>query len=103
MAKTRITLSDRAEEMLSMIPKEYLPVIVNSIIAKSALNGTLLEEAVLFLDNSSYDELDEYIAGMREATGTTVKPKMPKTSRTLEPRKTKKEIKDEDDEADFTF
>ncbi len=50
---TKITLTDRSEEIFKLLPKNYAEIILNSIIAKSIDNGSLIEESKIFLNNNS--------------------------------------------------
>lgn len=55
----KLNLFDKSEEIYNKIPKKYVDIILNSIIAQSVQNGTLIKEASNFLSSEDIKELSE--------------------------------------------
>jgi len=64
--KVKLTLFDRAEEIVEKLPSEYVDIIINSVIARSASNGLLLNEASLFLSESSLIDLSKSLGEQKK-------------------------------------
>lgn len=53
----KLALFDKSEEIYNKIPKKYVDIILNSIIAQSVYNGTLIKEASYFLNSEDIKNL----------------------------------------------
>jgi hypothetical protein len=53
----KLELFDKSEEIYNKIPKKYVDIILNSIIAQSVYNGNLIKEASYFLNSEDIKNL----------------------------------------------
>lgn len=53
----KLELFDKSEEIYNKIPKKYVDIILNSIIAQSIYNGNLIKEASYFLNSEDIKNL----------------------------------------------
>ena len=99
----RIKLFDRSEEIFNALPKEYSEIILNSIIAKSAQNGTLLSEVELFLNSEDFNNFKKKFTGKKEIKVTPKEVIQRKEEKYIDKRKTKNELKEEKASESFTL
>lgn len=53
----KLVLFDKSEEIFDKLPKKYAEIILNSLIAKSLENGSLLQEAKTFMNTEDLEKL----------------------------------------------
>ena len=58
----KLNLFGKSEEIYNALPKKYAEMILNSIIAQSLSNGSLIKEASIFLSSEDLKKISEKLS-----------------------------------------